>query len=147
MHDAVKLAGLVLLAACKSPAPVAGGPGASADASPTPRWFDQARIYDTGPPMNATAPGISLCPDGRYVTREAYAVDASFPQPKTNGMVCCRDGEQGTYELVWSPHGVLQNIHLTSDTGAQRDLPVSPEGNVFGAAPRIDARSCRAGTM
>jgi hypothetical protein len=139
------MAGLTLAVACKSQAPVAGTPAPSAKAdaaSPTPRWFAEARKYETGPPMNATTPSLSLCPDGRYFTRESYEVDASFPQPQYHGRVCCRDGEKGKYELVWSASGVLQKIHLTQDNGAERDVVLEPGEKLYGSAPTKDVMFC-----
>jgi hypothetical protein len=135
---------LLLIAACKSPASTNGSASAAATttASPTPRWFAEARTYDNGPAIDALAPSLSLCVDGRYVTQESYAVDPSFPHPTRLGKACCRDGEGGSYELLWSGAGVLEKIHLTSDTGVQRDLPVSSTGSVLGAEPRVDTRFC-----
>lgn len=99
-------------------------------------------MFEDGPPMNARVPSITFCPDGRYETEVAYSVPPTFPQPQRNGMVCCHEGERGTYELEWSDAGAVVSIRLRSSTGVERTEPLGPAGEYHAAPAELDARFC-----
>jgi hypothetical protein len=80
------------------------------DAAP-PRWI--ARTYE-GYAIDARAPEIRLCADGRYLETTTY--EANLPPPKSkNGRACCSDAERGTYELVRDAAGTITAVVFTPD--------------------------------